>query len=109
MHHGGFRAVTASGGIRNCLLATLAPSDLDLLAPELGREPINLSRERLAGVRYSPIATKLRSAAKRRDGPETGHSIASSALRPGLIRATPLSEGHDPSQCDVLRRFATVN
>jgi hypothetical protein len=37
------------------------------------------------------------------------HSIASPALRPGLIRATPLSEGRDPSQCDVLRRFTTVN
>jgi hypothetical protein len=35
----------------------------------LGREPINLQGVRLASVRYAPITTKLRSAAKCRDGP----------------------------------------
>lgn len=33
-------------------------------APNLGREPINLPGGRLARVRYAPIATKFRSAAK---------------------------------------------
>ena len=35
----------------------------------LGREPINLPGSRLARVRNAPIATKFRSAAKRREGP----------------------------------------
>ena len=39
--------------------------------PELGREPINLQGVRLARVRYAPITTKLRSAAKCRDGPNS--------------------------------------
>jgi hypothetical protein len=40
------------------------------IAAILGREPINLPSGRLAGVRYSPIATKFPSAVKRRDGHE---------------------------------------
>jgi hypothetical protein len=42
----------------------------------LGREPINLQGVRLARVRYAPIATKFRSAAKCRDGPCDGSKLA---------------------------------
>jgi hypothetical protein len=36
----------------------------DRIAANLGREPINLPGGRLARVRYTPIATKFRRAAK---------------------------------------------
>jgi hypothetical protein len=41
----------------------------------LGREPINLPGSRLARVRYAPIATKFRSAAKRREGPLATNAV----------------------------------
>jgi hypothetical protein len=49
-------------------------------APELGREPINLQGVRLARVRYAPIMTKLRNAAKCRDGPKADSCTAAKVL-----------------------------
>jgi hypothetical protein len=62
--------LSADHGQKRELGGVTITGGLDLIGPITeGREPINLQGVRLARVRYAPLTTKLRSAAKCCDGP----------------------------------------
>ena len=105
----GFRVPVPSG----LFFAIARPPTTPRLYPRLlGREPINLEGVRLARVRYAPIATKFRSAGKRRDGPHgasvmherSALSRSSIVGRKGATTAMLISRRVRPAQSRCHRR-----